>query len=318
MAPSLTTFRGPTRMDWDKLRIFHAVGEAGSFTHAGEKLNLSQSAVSRQIGGLEETLAVPLFHRHARGLILTEQGEILFRAAHEIFAKLAMTEAMIAEVREKPEGALKVTTTVAFGSVWLTPRLKEFLALYPEIDVSLILADSELDLSMREADVAIRLTRPRQPDLIQRHIMTMRYGVYATPDYLKEHGMPKTPQDLDHHRIIVYGEDAQPPVANLNWLLEAGKPPGQSRRAILKVNSVYGIFRAVQSGLGIGALPAYMSHESTNLVEVLPETKGPSVEMFFAYPEELKASKRVAVFRDWLMAKMQAAKGAHGFALASE
>lgn len=306
--------RGTTRMDWDKLRIFHAVAEAGSFTHAGEKLNLSQSAVSRQIGALEETLTVPLFHRHARGLILTEQGEILFRAAHEIFAKLAMTEAMIAEAREKPEGALKVTTTVAFGSVWLTPRLKEFLSLYPDIDVSLILADSELDLSMREADVAIRLTRPRQADLIQRHIMTMRYGVYATPDYLKEHGMPKTPQDLDSHRIVVYGEDAQPPVANLNWLLDAGKPSGQSRRAILKVNSVYGIFRAVQSGLGLGALPEYMSHESTNLVEVLPETKGPSVEMFFVYPEELKASKRIAVFRDWLVAKLQAAKGIHGFA----
>ncbi|MEK7821217.1 MAG: LysR family transcriptional regulator [Pseudomonadota bacterium] len=301
-------------MDWDKLRIFHAVAEAGSFTHAGEKLNLSQSAVSRQIGALEETLTVPLFHRHARGLILTEQGEILFRAAHEIFAKLAMTEAMIAEAREKPEGALKVTTTVAFGSVWLTPRLKEFLSLYPDIDVSLILADSELDLSMREADVAIRLTRPRQADLIQRHIMTMRYGVYATPDYLKEYGMPKTPQDLDSHRIVVYGEDAQPPVANLNWLLAAGKPSGQGRRAILKVNSVYGIFRAVQSGLGIGALPEYMSHESTNLVEVLPETKGPSVEMFFVYPEELKASKRIAVFRDWLVAKLQAAKGIHGFA----
>lgn len=311
---TLVAPRGTTRMDWDKLRIFHAVAEAGSFTHAGEKLNLSQSAVSRQIGALEETLTVPLFHRHARGLILTEQGEILFRAAHEIFAKLAMTEAMIAEAREKPEGALKVTTTVAFGSVWLTPRLKEFLALYPDIDVSLILADSELDLSMREADVAIRLTRPRQSDLIQRHIMTMRYGVYATPDYLKEYGMPKTPQDLDSHRIVVYGEDAQPPVANLNWLLAAGKPSGQGRRAILKVNSVYGIFRAVQSGLGIGALPEYMSHESTNLVEVLPETKGPSVEMFFVYPEELKASKRIAVFRDWLVAKLQAAKGAHGFA----
>ncbi len=310
----LATPRGTTRMDWDKLRIFHAVAEAGSFTHAGEKLNLSQSAVSRQIGALEETLTVPLFHRHARGLILTEQGEILFRAAHEIFAKLAMTEAMIAEAREKPEGALKVTTTVAFGSVWLTPRLKEFLSLYPDIDVSLILADSELDLSMREADVAIRLTRPRQADLIQRHIMTMRYGVYATPDYLKEYGMPKTPQDLDSHRIVVYGEDAQPPVANLNWLLAAGKPSGQGRRAILKVNSVYGIFRAVQSGLGIGALPEYMSHESTNLVEVLPETKGPSVEMFFVYPEELKASKRIAVFRDWLVAKLQAAKGIHGFA----
>jgi DNA-binding transcriptional LysR family regulator len=311
------TLRETSRMDWDKLRVFHAVAEAGSFTHAGEKLSLSQSAVSRQIGALEGALNVTLFHRHARGLILTEQGEILYRAAHEIFAKLAMTEAMIAEAREKPEGPLKVTTTVAFGSVWLTPRIREFLSLYPDVDVSLILADSELDLSMREADVAIRLTKPRQPDLIQRHVLTMRYGIFATPEYLKEHGMPKTPRDLDDHRIIVYGEDATPPVANLNWLLDVGAQPGRPRRAVLRVNSAFGIFRAVQSGLGIGTLPEYMSHESTNLVEILPEAKGPTAEMYFVYPEELKASKRVIVFRDWVLSRLRAAKSPSGYILAA-
>ena len=318
MTAPQTTLRETSRMDWDKLRVFHAVAEAGSFTHAGEKLNLSQSAVSRQIGALEGMLNVPLFHRHARGLILTEQGEILFRAAHEILAKLAMTEAMIAEAREKPEGPLKVTTTVAFGSVWLTPRIREFLALYPDVDLSLILADNELDLSMREADIAIRLTKPRQPDLIQRHVLTLSYRVYATPEYLKEYGMPKSPRDLDNHRIIVYGEDARPPVPNLNWLLEVGAPPDRPRRAVLRVNSVYGIFRAVQSGLGIGALPEYMSVESSNLVGILPETKGPTVEMYFVYPEELKDSKRIVVFRDWLLAKLRSAKNAPGLMVAAD
>ena len=98
-------------MDWDKLRVFHAVAEAGSFTHAGDTLNLSQSAVSRQISALEEALQVPLFHRHARGLILTEQGEALNRTVREVFAKLAMTEALLTESKEKPAGRLKVTTT---------------------------------------------------------------------------------------------------------------------------------------------------------------------------------------------------------------
>jgi DNA-binding transcriptional LysR family regulator len=108
-------------MDWDKLRVFHAVAEAGSFTHAGEALNLSQSAVSRQISALEESVSMPLFHRHARGLILTEQGELLFRTAREVFAKLAMAEGLISESKDRPKGPLKITTTVAFGSVWLTP-----------------------------------------------------------------------------------------------------------------------------------------------------------------------------------------------------
>ena len=100
--------RAAAMMDWDKLRIFHAVAEAGSFTHAGELLNLSQSAVSRQISALEESLNVPLFHRHARGLILTEQGELLYRTAHEVFAKLAMAEAQLERKKaNQPSGWLR-------------------------------------------------------------------------------------------------------------------------------------------------------------------------------------------------------------------
>ena len=291
-------------MDWDKLRVFHAVAEAGSFTHAGKTLNLSQSAVSRQISGLEDSLQVKLFHRHARGLKLTEQGEALFQTAHDVFAKLAMAEARIAESKERPQGPLKVTTTVAFGSVWLTSRIKEFLTLYPDIDVSLVLADTELDLSMREADAAIRMMSPRQPDLIQRHLMTMHYHVYAAPEYLKEKGMPRKPEDLDDHKIIVYGEDATPPVENLNWLLEAGTTPEKSRQPVLRVNSIYGIYRAVQSGLGIGALPDYMSRQAGNLVEILPELRGPSIDVYFVYPEELRKSPRIGVFRDFLVGKL--------------
>ena len=291
-------------MDWDKLRIFHAVADAGSFTRAGEALNLSQSAVSRQISTLEESLQVKLFHRHARGLKLTEQGDRLFRTAHEVYGKLAMAEARIGESRERPQGPLKITTTVAFGSIWLTSRIKDFVGLYPDIEVSLVLADSELDLSMREADAAIRMTPPRQPDLIQRHLMTMYYHVYAAPGYLKEKGMPKTAEDLDNHQIVVYGVDASPPVENLNWLLEVGVKDGGSRKPVLRVNSIYGIFRAVQSGLGIAALPDYMSREAGNLVEVLPEIEGPSIDVYFVYPEELRKNKRIGVLRDFLVDKL--------------
>ena len=288
-------------MDWDKLRIFHAVAEAGSFTHAGERLNLSQSAVSRQISALEVSLKVSLFHRHARGLKPTEQGELLYRTAHDVFAKLAMAEAQITDSKERPKGPLKITSTVAFGSVWLTSRIKKFVNLYPEIDVSVVLADTELDLSMREADAAIRMEPPRQPDLIQKHLFNLRYHVYAAPEYLEERGIPQTPQDLDDHDLIVYGDDARPPVVNLNWLLEAGTKDNIKRRPILQVNSIYGIFRAVQSGLGIGALPDYMSREVGNLVELLPELRGPSIDAYFVYPEELRKSKRIVVLRDFLV-----------------
>jgi DNA-binding transcriptional LysR family regulator len=291
-------------MDWDKLRVFHAVAEAGSFTHAGESLNLSQSAVSRQISALEESLSVPLFHRHARGLILTEQGELLFRTAREVFAKLAMAEGLISESKDRPKGPLKITTTVAFGSIWLTPRIREFLDLYPEIQVSLVVDDSELDLSMREADVAIRMSPPRQPDLIQRHLVSVQVHIYASSEYIQKHGMPQRPEDMEEHRIIVYGEDARPPVPGVNWLLEVGVKPGLDRRPILTVNNTYGMLRAIMSGLGLAALPDFVANEHSGLVRVLPEVSGPPNEAYFVYPEELRTSKRISVFRDFLLRKV--------------
>ena len=290
-------------IDWDKLRVFHAVADAGSFTHAGDTLNLSQSAVSRQVSALEQSLGTPLFHRHARGLILTEQGETLYATAHNVFAQLAKVQTQLAENKERPQGVLKVSSTVAFGSVFLASRMKEFVTRYPDIDVSLVLADTEVDLSMREADVAIRMTPPTQPDLVQRHLMTLHYRVYAAPEYLQQHGMPKSPKDLDKHKIVVYGDDARPPAANLNWLLDEGAK-GVRRDPILRVNSIYGILRAVQSGLGIGALPEYMGRELGSLVEILPELRGPELDMFFVYPEELRDSARIVAFRDFILEKL--------------
>jgi len=291
-------------MDWDKLRIFHAVAEAGSFTHAGESLNLSQSAVSRQISALEESLNVSLFHRHARGLILTEQGELLYRTAHEVFAKLAMAEAQLSESKDRPKGQLKVTTTVALGSTWLTPRMGEFLEVYPDVTVDLLLDDRELDLSMREADVAIRMAPPRQPELIQRHLMTVHMHVYAAPSYIKRYGLPKGPDDLDQHKVIVYGEETRPPVPDVNWLLKLGVKGDGLRRPNLTVNNVYAIQRAAQAGLGLAALPEFMVEGTPNLVRVMPDIDGPRIDAYFVYPEELRNSKRIQVFRDFLLRKV--------------
>ncbi len=288
-------------MDWDKLRVFHSVAEAGSFTHAGDTLNLSQSAVSRQISALEEALQVPLFHRHARGLILTEQGEALNRTVREVFAKLAMTEALLTESKEKPAGRLKVTTTVNFGSTWLAPRVQAFLEQYPEVSMSILLDDGDLDLAMREADVAIRMHPPKQPDLVQRHLIDLHWMVYASPEYLKKYGTPQTAEDLDNHKIILFG-GYRPPVEDINWLAEAGRRPGNPRRAALEINNLHGMALAIRSGLGIGVLPDYLGHDIEGLVHILQDVKAPKVDVFFVYPEELRNSKRVAVFRDFLLA----------------
>jgi DNA-binding transcriptional LysR family regulator len=289
-------------MDWDKLRIFHAVADAGSFTHAGTELLLSQSAVSRQISALEEDLHVPLFHRHARGLILTEQGEVLYRTAHEVFTKLAAAKTRLMDSKEKPSGELRITTTVGLGSVWLTPRITEFLELYPDIQVSLMLEDTELDLSMREADVAIRLRRPTQPDLIQRKLFTVHHHIYASVDYIKRHGIPKSVDDLDKHRIISFGE-TEGYLTNLNWLETIGRETTSPRKSALRVNNAYGVRRAVQAGAGIGSVADYMVAADMNLVLIDLPLEAPQFDTYFVYPEELKDTKRVTVFRDFIVGK---------------
>jgi DNA-binding transcriptional LysR family regulator len=289
-------------MDWDKLRIFHAVADAGSFTHAGTELALSQSAVSRQISALEADLNVPLFHRHARGLILTEQGEVLYRTAHDVFTKLAAAKTRLMDSKEKPSGELRITTTVGLGSVWLTPRIKEFVELYPQINVTLLLEDRELDLSMREADVAIRLRRPTQPDLIQRKLFTVHHHIYASPDYLKKHGIPKSVEELDNHKIITFGQ-APGYLTTLNWLEMAGRAEGDPRPISVRVNNAYGLRRLCQEGAGIASLADYIVPAESNLVQIDLPLEAPNYDTYFVYPEELKDTRRVTAFRDFIVSK---------------
>jgi DNA-binding transcriptional LysR family regulator len=219
-----------------------------------------------------------------------------------------MAEARIKESKETPSGPLKVTTTVAFGSTWLTPRIREFLDTYPDIELSLILSEGELDLGMREADVAIRMSPPRQSDLVQRQLMTLRYHVFASPEYLEANGTPQTAADLAKHKLIIYGEDVRPPVQNVNWLVKEAEKYSDTVQPVLRLNNMYGIYRATQTGLGLAALPNYMVYPHSNLVQVLPELEGPGLDAYFVYPEELRHSKRIAVFRDFLIEKINEAK----------
>jgi len=292
-------------MDWDKLRIFHAAAQAGSFTHAGDVLHMSQSAVSRQVAALEAELGVPLFHRHARGLILTEQGEELFRAAADVLLKLEAVRSRLTDSAEKPSGTLRVTTTVGLGSTWLTPRLHEFVELYPAINLHLILDDQELDLAMRQADVAIRLRQPTQPDLIQRRLFTVHMHLYAAPSYLKRMGQPKSIDELDGHRIVTFGVPVPSYLKDLNWLETAGRTSDNAREPAVKINNIFAMKNAVMRGMGIAMLPNYMVEADSGLVQLLPDEQVPSFASYFVYPAELKNSARVHVFRDFLLTKAQ-------------
>lgn len=288
-------------MDWDKLRIFHAVAEAGSFTHAGDTLNLSQSAVSRQISTLEDSLGVSLFHRHARGLLLTEQGELLEKAAKEIFGKLSMIEGQLLDSKQLPEGPLRITTTEFIGSSWLAPRLKELQERYPQLQLTMLLDDRILNLSMREADAAIRLYKPEQQDLIQRQLTTIHFHIYGSKSYLKDHGQPESPLELKEHCLVGYPESTPAPFADLNWLFRLAGVDPDGEFNLLMMNSMYAIHQAVEHDAGLAMLPDYLAKESDNLEIVLPDHQPKPVEMYFVYPEERRHSQRIAIFRDFLL-----------------
>ncbi|NBX04477.1 MAG: LysR family transcriptional regulator [Alphaproteobacteria bacterium] len=291
-------------MDWDKLRIFHTVATAQSFTRAGEVMSLSQSAVSRQISALEESLRVALFHRHARGLLLTEQGDILFRGVSEMLTKLSAVENALLESRERPRGPLKITAPVAIGTTWLTLHMREFGEAYPEINVTLLVDDRELDLTMREADVAIRLYPAKHPELIQKKLTTLKNSVYASNDYLRVHGVPKNAADLAHHRLIAFGEDGKQPFAEVNWLLEAGAQKHHAHEASFKINSLFGMLKSVESGIGIAGLPDYMAQHASKISKILPEVKGPETDVYLIYSVEMRESKRIKVFKEFLTRKL--------------
>ena len=288
-------------LDWDKLKTFHAAAETGSLTRAGERLRLSQSAVSRQIAALEGQLGTPLFHRHARGLTLTEQGRILAHAATEIARRAALAQATVIDSRNKPAGKLRVSTPISLGANWLTSVLPEFMTAYPEIDIELFLEDEEHDLAVMDVDCALRPWPSTQGDLIERRLGTISQSLYASDVYLARYGAPASLEDLDSHRIVAFGELMPARLHAANWVLGVGREGAPPREPVISISNLVGIMRACEAGIGLAGLPNYMTALSRRLVKVLPEARGESFDVFFVYPSELRGSIRAKVFREFLV-----------------
>lgn len=296
-------------MDWDKLRIFDAAAQALSLTAAGEKLGLSQSAVSRQISALEASTGVPLFQRHARGLMLTSAGKALHDHVREMAAIAGLAEARLKDSCERPIGELRVTAPVAFGLAWLVPRLAIFADSYPEMRLQLLLDDREYDLMRMEAECAIRLWPGGQADLIQRKLADMPVGLFASKAYLAQFGTPQSLADLDAHRLIAFRGDHANPMRRLDWLLHLGREEQTPRTPHLAINNVYAIAKAIEGHAGIGSLPLYIARSHSDLVPVLRDIPSPRFALYFLYPADLKRSRRVAAFAAFLMDSLSAGIG---------
>lgn len=286
-------------LDWDKLRVFHACAAAGSFTNAAKILNITQSAISRQISTLEQDINIQLFARHARGLILTEQGEVLYKMTKNVINQLEDVQSILLDIKGKPKGLLRVTTPFGLGANWLINKIPEFQKLYQDIQVEIKLDDAELDLTRRQADCAIRLYQPLQADLIQRHLFTVRLHVYASVGYIKQNGIPQNLSDIGKHQIVTYGEGAPPYLQGLNWLERVTA----TQKPRLQVNNLLAIKTAVKNDLGLAVLPDYMINDNDELIMIFPDTSNiPSLPTYFCYHKALKNSARLHAFSEFLFA----------------
>ena len=289
-------------MDWNKLKSFYEVAISKSISKASNKLNISQSAISRQIQDLEIDLKTALFTRHQKGVRLTEQGENLFETVGKINLSISDFEKKLLDKKTRPVGKLTISTTIGFGSTWLTPRINKFTDQYPDMEVSLLMSDEEIDLSNRSADVAVRVKKPTQGNLIFKKFVNFHNHIYASTDYLQENSIPRNASDLDKHSLICFGSGLPSPISNIDWILKVGKDSGK-RKPKFRVNSIYGMSLAIENGAGLASLPDYMVADKPHLVRVLANLEGPSYQTYFVYSEAFKNDRRLEVFRDFLFSE---------------
>lgn len=287
--------------DWDKLRLFTTVADSGSFSEAARTLNMSQPALSRQIRGLEDELELKLFHRHARGTVLTHDGEILYARTSDFTRAIESTRRRMSETGDIVKGRLTVTATVSFGTQWVVPRLHAFHEAYPEVELEMVLSDTDMSVGEGIAEMAIRFHSAAHADDIQRPLMNIAHRLYASPEYVARHGAPQSIEDLDNHRLITYGEAAPSPIKDVNWILSIGRPNNSPRKPMLTINNVHGILRAARAGLGIAALPEYIVSFTEDIVPVMPDLTGPTFSSYIVYPSAMKNAKRIRAFRDFLI-----------------
>ena len=290
-------------MKWDRLRLFNIVAQTRNITEASYILQMSQSALSRQMKALEHELGVKLFLRNSDGITLTKAGNRLYSSVQVLASDISKTHNQLLQDMDVPSGRLNVTATNAFGALWVAPRMSKFKIAYPEISVALSLRDSEPRVTNFNSDVEVRMTPSSSQDDVQIKLADCKYKIFASKDYLKVNGLPKTTKDLDDHKIISYGEDAQPPIDRhrLNWLLTIGKENKRPRKPILEVSSIYGIAKATEVGMGIASLPDWMEFEMIELTEILPQLEGHKMSISLCYNYELRNDSRIKAFKDFML-----------------
>ncbi len=289
-------------LDWTSLRDFLAVAELGSFSRAARRLGVSQPTLTRRIAALEARFRTELFRRSSRGVQLTEAGESMLQPARQMQEEAAAVEIAVSGRDAALAGAVRVTATEGLGVAWLTPALAEWQAEHPAIEIDVVIQNEALNLLAREADIALRLGRPRQANLVGKRLARLAFGLYASRAYLARHGRPASGASLSAHRIVGFDDALKHREPSL-WL-ETALAQG---RIAYRSNSLLAQIAAMRAGYGIGGCACVIGDADPELERVLPEEET-SLEVWLVTHEGLRRSARIRAVFDFLAGRLAAAR----------
>ncbi len=282
-------------MDWNALKVFLAIADSGSLTAAARKLKISQPTLSRKLTNLEESLDSQLFQRLPRGLVLTEAGESIMHSVRNMGDQVLDVEKKLTGQNLRLEGNVRLTTTEYIGSFWITEDMQGFRKLYPGISVNLQVDMQVINLVRREADIAVRLGRPEQPDLIAKKIGSFFNYLAASKSYLEQYGRPESLEDLKDHYAVGYSMEM-----SVNSGVHKLFSHFHKENILFSSNSLYSIYEAVNKGLGIGMMPDIAADMFPDIEFILPDQHKMELEVWLVTHADIQHNARIRALFDYL------------------
>lgn len=287
---------------WSKLEVLYHIVKAGSLVNAAKVLKTDQPALSSKLATLEKKFGFKLINRSTphRPLTLTEKGKIVFEVAQKNYLNVQMMEMSLYK-KEGMKGKIRLSTTHAIADYIVNPLFIQFGMKYPDINLELIGNDTDIDILRNEVDIVICPYIDDDPTLVQEPLLTLEAGLYASPEYLKKFGEPKTAEELDDHRLIPFARPDDNPYAIVDWMLKVGREGKRKRRPFYTVNSVRSLFEAAEQGMGIiVSYDAMLKNHHPNLKRILKDTSSPAYQEYLIYPKKLEGVERIEKLRDYL------------------
>lgn len=281
------------RLDWDDLRVFLDVARVGSLTKAARVLKVDHSTVSRRLSRLEFAIGATLFERSRGGVTLTEMGVAVMRRADELAAGIRNLRADVSG--SSTAGVVRLATMEGIASLWLTPRLHVLQARAPDLRLELVTSAQQVRVNRREADLFLSFFRPTGRNLTSARLGRFTTSLWASPDYVKQHGTPKSAGDLARHAFVGYIEELVV-VDAVRWLEELVPDP----QLVFTSNSMISQLGAARGGLGIVCLPSFSGAAQSGLVKILPNALQGQRELWLSVHADLAASPRIKVVTDTL------------------